>query len=275
MSRRDRQEYDRANHVGKGICEHKDTLLARPGRKVRSGEQEGHDDRTLGDREQVGLESREPKGLDDQIGERAETAGGQRVGERDQVEAPGLRVLERLHGLVRLELFVLDAGLVFAHAFDHEDAVLGREALGAHGRVGEPPKDEDAPEDRETAEEGEENLPGGDRPAINVVDTVSEQAADALLQTVHGVKAADGDRLFLFGVPHGGTRKGNEPLIGGGGNGTHRSTNPGWQTHSNIPRRVRTITRPVKFLQAAVHARTAPHAVILNKSNGSVQKSNT
>lgn len=39
----------------------------------------------------------------------------------------------------------------------------------------------------------------------------------------------------------------------------------GWQIHSNAPNKVRTITRPVKFLHAAVPARTAPHAKMLEE----------
>ena len=40
-------------------------------------------------------------------------------------------------------------------------------------------------------------------------------------------------------------------------------TNAGWQMHSNIPSRVRTITNPVKFVHAAVQAKIAPQAVML------------
>ena len=42
-----------------------------------------------------------------------------------------------------------------------------------------------------------------------------------------------------------------------------KNTNAGWQTVSKIPNNVRTMTRPVKFLHAAVHARTAPQAEML------------
>ena len=42
-----------------------------------------------------------------------------------------------------------------------------------------------------------------------------------------------------------------------------RKTNAGWQTVSKMPSNVRTMTRPVKFLHRAVHARMAPQAEML------------
>lgn len=206
MARRNRQENDGADNVRKRICEHENTLLTRTSRKVRSGEQKGHNNNTLCDGEEISLERREPEGLEDQVRECAETASGECVGERDDVEAPGLDVRERFDDLVPLELLVLDTGFVLAHTLDHQETVFGREALGTHGRIGEPPEDEDAPEDRKAAEEGEQHLPRGDRTAFDVVDAVGEQSADALLQAVHGVEATDGNGLLFLGVPHSGSK---------------------------------------------------------------------
>lgn len=108
----------------------------------------------MSDGEEINLESREPERLENQVGERAETASRESVGEGDNVEAPGLDIRKRLNDLVLLELLVLNTGLVLAYTLDHEETVLRREALGAHRRIREPPKDEDSPEDREAAKEG-------------------------------------------------------------------------------------------------------------------------
>jgi hypothetical protein len=41
------------------------------------------------------------------------------------------------------------------------------------------------------------------------------------------------------------------------------TTNAGWQADSKMPRSVRTVTRPVKFLHAAWQASTVPQATML------------
>lgn len=62
-----------------------------------------------------------------------------------------LVVGKRLPDLVRLEMLILDAGLVLAQALDGHTAVLETEAGGSDGRVGEEDEHDDAPSGAEGA----------------------------------------------------------------------------------------------------------------------------
>lgn len=88
--------------------------------------------------------------------------------------------------MVPAERLVLQAGLVGAHALDHQALVFLGEALGAHRAVGQPVQHEEAPDDREAAVADEDGLPGVDRGRIrDEGEAVGEEAANDLLTTVH------------------------------------------------------------------------------------------
>ena len=49
--------------------------------------------------------------------------------------------------MLHLEPSILETGLVGANTLHHEMLVFFRETLRSHGRVGQPPEDEHAPQD--------------------------------------------------------------------------------------------------------------------------------
>lgn len=155
--------------------------------------------------EQLRLESAEAeRSLDDDVGERTETAGGKRGGQLDASVAPGLRICEGIPDLFLFKFLVLDTGLVVSNTLDHQLLVLLGEALGSHGRIRHVNQHDGPEEDGDDAVGKEEPLPGLERAGLDQAEAVGEQAADNLLSTVHHVPVGDSGSLLLALVPHGG-----------------------------------------------------------------------
>lgn len=132
-------------------------------RTQRSGT--NHDDNshsTLGNIKQLRLQVRKAERGDDEVRKDPQPANDERRGQLEHDVEPHDRVGEGLDGLVALVDPVLDARLVGAHALHHEALLVLVEALGLHGRVREPPPDEEAPGAGQAAEDEEEELPGQD-----------------------------------------------------------------------------------------------------------------
>ena len=108
---------------------------------------------------ELSLENREFEALNDDVVESPEAGCGQSGADLDQHVAVGLGVTKSLLELVRTENPVLKTSLVGSDTLNHELLILFREALSAHGRVGEPVEDEQAPEEGDAAVSDENSLP--------------------------------------------------------------------------------------------------------------------
>lgn len=138
---------------------HNPSSLFRPGRQRCATEHEDDRDRSLGDIQKLCLEIREAERGDDQVGEDTQPADDQGRSDLEQHVAPDHRVGHGFYHLVALVRLVLDAGLVGADTLDHETLLVLVEALRGHGRVGEPPPDEQAPDAGCDAQDEEKELP--------------------------------------------------------------------------------------------------------------------
>ena len=149
--RRHRHETDGADEGRDAEAQHGHQVLARLLDDPHGAQQHDDDIEAQHHRQQLGLEQREPKALDDDALEATQPAGRQRRTQLDEGIAPDLRVPQGFVHLLLLELAVLHASLVGPHTLDHQPLVFLGEAVGTHRRVGHPPADEEAVQDRDDA----------------------------------------------------------------------------------------------------------------------------
>lgn len=109
--------------------------------------------------QQLSLQRRKAKALDDNPLECPQAGGGECSRERDGSIAPDLRISQSLNELVLLEGPVLHAGLVLPNTFDQEVLILFGKAVGPHGAIWHIPADKQAEEDGEDAINKKDTLP--------------------------------------------------------------------------------------------------------------------
>lgn len=133
--------------------------LPRPSSQSRATNHDNDGDGTLCNVQQLRLQVRESKRGDDEVGEDAEPANDEGGSDLKHDVAPDDGVGDGLDHLVALVRLVLDARLVGPYTLNHEALLVLVEALGRHGRVGQPPADEEAPGAGRDAENEEQKLP--------------------------------------------------------------------------------------------------------------------
>lgn len=170
---------------------HDESSLLRLLNNERAANHDDDGETTLGDVEQLGLQVRETKRLDDQTGEDTKTTNDERRRDLEHDVAPDDGVLDGLDDLVLLVGPVLDTGLIGTDTLDHEALGLLAEALGGHGRVGQPPADEGGPDAGGDAEDHEEELPGVD----DAVRVVGDAPGDDTTNLGRSIKLANVRRL--------------------------------------------------------------------------------
>ncbi len=128
--------------------------------------------RTLRDAEQRGLESIEPKPLDDKRAEVGDAAVRDVGHEAEEREQPRLVVEIGLLDLTPIHPALLDAGLVAPYPGDHDELLFMGEAAERRRRVGEQYEEYNAPESTESADDDELVSPGVQGP-VDVADPVA------------------------------------------------------------------------------------------------------
>jgi hypothetical protein len=167
---------------------HNKNRPATPRRQTRPTNHNRNGNAALRNVQQLSLQRRKPKALDDDIRENTQPANDQRTTQLQQNIQPNNRVCERLEHLIFLKLLILDARVVCAHALDHQPFVVFAEAFGFHGAVGEVPAQEEPPCAGCGAQNEEEQLPGFDVVADVVACAPGEDSADlfVIYQDLYG-----------------------------------------------------------------------------------------
>ncbi len=126
---------------------------------VDAREDAGGDYGPVRDLHQGGDQGAEAEALDDEGAEVRDAAVRDVPDQAEAEEQVELGVEERLADLVRLEVLVLDAGLVLPQPLDGHAPLRERELLGPHGRVREEGEDDDPPHAAERPDDQELVLP--------------------------------------------------------------------------------------------------------------------